>query len=182
MAEIRPFCGYRFALQAPDDLKKFVAPPYDMLSAEMIDSLYATDNHNVVRVTQCKAMPEDTANIDRHRRAAQTLSMWIKDNVLIRDTEPSLYVYKQKFTYDEAGAAKTVERTGVVALVKLVDFSEKVVLPHEATLSGPKQDRLDLLAQPREPVAPALHQTGTLEDREMLAHGVDLLDWRTRSQ
>jgi uncharacterized protein (DUF1015 family) len=145
MAEIRPFRGYRFALKSPDDLKRYVAPPYDMLSASMIDDLYNADDHNVVRITQCKAQSDDTTNKDRHRRAARTLSEWINEHVLIRDDQSSVYVCKQTFIFHDGAAERTAERTGVIVLVKLVDFSEKVVLPHEATLSGPKQDRYDLL-------------------------------------
>ena len=37
----------------------------------------------------------------------------------------------------------TFVRTGVIALVELVDFEKKVVLPHEYTLSGPKIDRFE---------------------------------------
>lgn len=149
MAEIRPFRGYTYALKSPDELARFIAPPYDMLSAVMIEDLYTKDDHNIVRITQCKAHADDTANSDRHRRAARTLSEWINEHVLVRDDEPSFYVCKQSFTIKDGAAERTVERTGVIVLVKLVDFSEKVVLPHEATLSGPKQDRYDLLEATR---------------------------------
>ncbi|MBN1576910.1 MAG: DUF1015 domain-containing protein [Chitinispirillaceae bacterium] len=145
MAELRPFTGFRFRLQHPDDMGRFIAPPYDMLDRMMIDDLYRKDESNIVRVTQNKPRKNDCANADRHARAASLLSSWIEKGILRRDEEPSVYIYEQRFTYDGGLNKKEVVRTGVVVLVKLVDFEEKVVLPHEATLSGPKQDRYELL-------------------------------------
>ena len=52
-----------------------------------------------------------------------------------------MYLYKQEFSV--SGARLT--RTGVIVLVKLVDYEEGVVFPHEYTLTGPKIDRYELL-------------------------------------
>jgi uncharacterized protein (DUF1015 family) len=145
MAELRPFSGIRFRLQQPDDLAGFIAPPYDMLDAAMIDELYRRHDSNIVRVTQNRPKKEDHANADRHARAAVLLSDWMEKGVLQRDPTPSIYIYEQRFTYDRGIEKNEVVRTGVVVLVKLVEFEEKIVLPHEATLSGPKQDRYELL-------------------------------------
>jgi len=145
MAELQPFCGYRFKLKHPAELERFIAPPYDMLTREMIDDLYNKDEHNIVRVTQNRPQGSDTSNSQRHVRAAAELSSWIDLGVLKQDDDPSIYVYDQKFMNNDGSGIKEVVRTGVVVLVKLVDFEDKVVLPHEATLTGPKKDRYELL-------------------------------------
>ncbi|MBN1307163.1 MAG: DUF1015 domain-containing protein [Chitinispirillaceae bacterium] len=145
MAEVRPFKGFRFRLRRPDDLGRFIAPPYDMLDGAMIDDLYKKDDCNIVRITQNKPRHDDHTNADRHARAASVLSSWVEKGILQRDEEPSVYIYEQRFTDDRCLEKKEVVRTGVVVLVKLADFAEKIVLPHEATLSGPKQDRYELL-------------------------------------
>lgn len=149
MAEIRPFNGYRFALGKPEDLAFYVAPPYDMLDAESIDALYEKSEYNIVRVTQNRSEKQDAGNRDRHKRASAILRSWISSNVLRRDEEPSVYLYEQLFHADAGMRKETVVRTGVVVLVKLADFDEKVVLPHEATLNGPKKDRYELLDETR---------------------------------
>ncbi len=131
----------RFRLRKPEDLGKFVAPPYDMLNVATIDELYDRDKYNIVRITQNRPLKKDRANVDRHRRAAALMRSWLEKKVLIRDEEPSVYVYEQKFTHDN----KETARTGVVVLVKLADFDKKIILPHESTLNGPKQDRYELL-------------------------------------
>jgi len=146
MAEIKPFHGYRFTLENPADLGFYCAPPYDMLDDAMVDALYAKHPNNVVRVTQNKRIPADTANKDRHVRAGEFLNKWIGESVMTRDDAESIYIYRQQFSSpDEHGKPVPRERIGVCSLVKLVGLDEGVVLPHEYTLSGPKQDRYELM-------------------------------------
>ncbi|MBD3320288.1 MAG: DUF1015 family protein [Chitinivibrionales bacterium] len=149
MAEIRPFRGCRFSLKNPYDLKQHAAPPYDMIDGETRDTLYDLHPHNIIRIIQNKPEPGDTANSDRHARAASILQEWEKDGVLTLDPGPSLYVYRQRYTSGEDGDTPSFERTGIIARVKLVDFREGVILPHENTLSAPKVDRYELLKATR---------------------------------
>ncbi|MFP4418510.1 MAG: DUF1015 domain-containing protein [Chitinivibrionales bacterium] len=141
MAEITSFSGYRYALKQPKDLGAMVSPPYDMVDEGMIEQLYAKDPHNAIRLIQNRPEAGDSANKDRHQRAAVLLQQWIEDGTLIRENAPAIYQYKQRFAID----GKSFTRTGFVARIKLVDFSEGVVFPHEYTLSGPKRDRYELL-------------------------------------
>jgi uncharacterized protein (DUF1015 family) len=145
MALIKPFAGLCFNLEKPDDLKNFVAPPYDMLSAAMVDELYNKDPHNVVRIIQNKSEPSDAGNIDRHYRAAVLFHEWIENKTIVRDNTPSLYFYRQQFTIKHGDTMIARTRTGVIALVKLVDYEAGVIFPHEYTLTGPKIDRYELL-------------------------------------
>jgi uncharacterized protein (DUF1015 family) len=146
MAEIKAFRGYRFTLGKPDDLGSYCAPPYDMLDDAMVDALYAKHPNNVVRITQNKRTAADTANKDRHVRAAEFLNKWIGDTVITRDADDSIYIYRQQFSVPgEDGKPVDRERIGFCSALKLVGLDEGVVLPHEYTLSGPKQDRYELM-------------------------------------
>jgi len=146
MAEIKPFRGYRFKLGKPEDLGAFCAPPYDMLDDAMVDALYGKHPNNVVRITQNKREPADTANKDRHVRAGKFLNDWIGASVMVRDDADSIYIYRQQFNSPgDDGKPVARERIGVCVMLKLVDFDAGVVLPHEYTLSGPKQDRYELM-------------------------------------
>jgi uncharacterized protein (DUF1015 family) len=147
MPDIKPFNGYRFRCEKPDDLARFIAPPYDMIDEPMLDALYAKDPCNTVRITQNKREPGDASNRDRHRRAAAFFNEWVKSGVVVRDPEPSLYVYEQEFDVEVAGERRTFRRTGVATMVSLTDFSEKIVFPHEYTLSGPKADRYEQMEE-----------------------------------
>jgi uncharacterized protein (DUF1015 family) len=141
--DIRPFQGYRYRLDRPSDLGRYTSPPYDMLDETAVEGLYARDPHNVVRIIQNRRAPSDRSNADRHGRAARLFGEWIAGGVLARDPSPSLYVYKQTYTtpLDTGGASR--ERLGLVCCVKTVEFEEGVIVPHERTLSAPKQDRYE---------------------------------------
>ena len=145
MAQIQPFKGLHYRLENPEDLGKFAAPPYDMLDEAMIDGLYAKNPFNVVRIIQNKKEPSDISNGDRHKRAAAFLSQWMKDGTLIRDESPSVYIYRQRFDGPAGGGSVAYTRTGVIVLVKLVDYEDGIIFPHEYTLIGPKIDRYELL-------------------------------------
>jgi uncharacterized protein (DUF1015 family) len=134
-----------FKLEKPEDLGRFVAPPYDMLDTAMVDDLYRKDPHNVVRIIQNKPEASDKANADRHHRAAKLFRQWIDDRIIVRDKSPSVYFYQQQFHATSGTTAVTRTRTGVIALVKLVDYEAGIVFPHEYTLTEPKVDRYELL-------------------------------------
>jgi len=67
--------------------------------------------------------------------AAALLDAWRRDGVLVRDPAPSLYGLEERTSDGRV-------RRGFLALLRLADYAERVVLPHERTMAGPKQDRL----------------------------------------
>ncbi|HEX3020517.1 MAG TPA: DUF1015 domain-containing protein [Chitinispirillaceae bacterium] len=145
MAGVKPFKGYRYQIANPKDLTKVIAPPYDMMDSDMVDALYQKDSHNSVRLIQNRPEPQDTCNKDRHVRAASIFKKWVNEGVLVQDQKQSVYIYQQTFKSPVGKEMVTFVRTGVIALVELVDFEKKIVLPHEYTLSGPKIDRFELM-------------------------------------
>ena len=62
----------------------------------------------------------------------------------------SFYVYEQQFGY----AGQRYTRRGFFAAVRLEPFERRVVLPHENTLSAPKEDRRRLLRATRTQISP----------------------------
>jgi uncharacterized protein (DUF1015 family) len=131
---ISAFHGYRYAARGRD-LSHLIAPPYDQISPETQQRLYDMDPHNVVRVTY----PKDTA--DKYQQARRVLDQWMADGVWQREAAPAIYPYHQ--TYRVGG--DTVTRMGFIALGDVTPYRDGVVLPHERTHAGPKQDRLALL-------------------------------------
>jgi len=145
VADLLPFRGFRYALKKPDDLGDMITPPYDMLDNTKVEALYAKNALNAVRIDQNRALASDKTNRDRHARAAELFADWVSRGLVQADERPSLYIYEQRFDVEQAGKTHTLERSGVVSLVTLTDFSDGVVLPHEYTLSGPKADRYEHL-------------------------------------
>lgn len=143
MPHIRPFRALRFDASVVGDLGNVIAPPYDVVDPELRARLVARHPANVVQLD----LPEEAsgdAEDDRYRRAARILAAWRSDGTLRKDPHPSIYVYEQ--TYRVPGT--DVERTqrGFFARLRLEAFGpDGGVLPHERTLTGPKEDRYKLL-------------------------------------
>jgi uncharacterized protein (DUF1015 family) len=133
---VSPFCGYRYAAGREPEISKVVAPPYDQISPEQQDLLYALSPANIVRVSY----PKDDGG-DRYAAARGTLQRWLADGTWVPDERPAVYPYHQ--TYRVAGRAVT--RAGLIALGRVTDYARGEVLPHERTHAGPKEDRLRLL-------------------------------------
>ena len=151
MAEIAPLTPLRYDLaRLPDGLASVVAPPYDVISPQERVEIAARHPNNVVRLI----LPEGEGDT-RYANAAVTLNQWIESGVLVRDDAPAFYRYDQTFTAPGVGGAgKAITRRGFLALVKLVPLSARIVLPHERTLSGPKEDRLKLFRATRTNLSP----------------------------
>ena len=137
--EIKPFKAYRFDPAVVGDVGNCIAPPYDVIDAELQDRLYKKSKYNVVQITRGKTSPEDNPDNNQYTRAAKLFAEWLQTGVLKRDTADSVYGYIQDF---QIGGRK-VQRLSFIALAKLEELG-KGVRPHEYTLEGPKIDRLNL--------------------------------------
>jgi uncharacterized protein (DUF1015 family) len=141
--EIRPFRALRYAPSAVGDIGAVVAPPYDVIDPEERERLLARHPENVVRLDLPSSADGDEPD-DRYRRAARTLAAWRSGGVLHKDPHPSVYVYQQD--YRVPGTDVERSQRGFFARLRLEPFGPgSGVLPHERTLSGPKEDRYKLL-------------------------------------
>ena len=141
MAEIIPFRALRYNPRFVPDLAQVVAPPYDVISPEAQDRYYARHPYNVVRLILAKDVT-NTAGRDRYASAAQTFADWRRDGILRRDPAPAVYLYEQEFSL---GDSQRLRRRGILALVRLHDYADGVIFPHERTFSRYKDDRLRLM-------------------------------------
>src|SRR5437867_7212047 len=145
MAKIFPFRSLRYAGKIP--VEKVVTQPYDKISPEMQDRYYAAHPNNIVRIIFGKSESTDSSENNVYTRAAAYLKEWRANGILQQLPEPAVFIYFQKFTAPDQKEPRT--RKGFVALGQLEDYANKVVFPHERTLTGPKKDRLELLRYTR---------------------------------
>jgi len=138
MAEIHAFRGIRYGVTEVGSLTDVVTPPYDRVPEDVQATLYARSPLNMVRIIKGRAEPGDDERNNVYTRAAGTFREWLGSGVLVRDPDPSLYVYHQEYTF----AGERLVRKGVMALAKL---EPQKVHAHERTLKGPKEDRLRLM-------------------------------------
>ena len=141
MADVRPIQGIRYSADHIDALAAVVTPPYDVITPEDQASFYDRHPLNIIRLELGRDLPEDDALENRYTRAASTFAEWRRDGVLTQDAQPSFYVYRQHFRYDD----RDLVRTSLLARVRLEPWEAGVIVPHEQTMSKPKSDRLQLL-------------------------------------
>jgi len=143
LPDLRPFRALRYEPSRVRDLAAVVAPPYDVIDPEMRARLVARDPANVVRLDMPVEELGDGPD-DRYRRAARTLAAWRSDGTLRKDPQPSIYVYEQRYLIP--GTERERTQRGYFARLRLEPYGpDSGVLPHERTLSGPKEDRYKLL-------------------------------------
>ncbi len=142
MARIFPIQAYRYTKEA-GPLEKLVSQPYDKITPEMQAHYLAANPYNVVRLVLGERTERDTNEDNFYTRAAATFNAWVNSGILARDPEPSLFVYSQEFTVPDTG--ERVMRRGFLGLGAVEDYSEGIVHRHEQTLTGPKEDRMQLL-------------------------------------
>lgn len=140
MPDIAAFRGIRYDLGHVGSLSDVIAPPYDVIDAELQQQLYDQSDFNCTRLILGKDQDGDDDSSNRYTRAAKYLKDWLRDQVLFTEGDPALYVYHQEFT--EAG--QTFTRRGFMCRTKLEPFGEGNIYPHEETHGGAKADRLKL--------------------------------------
>ena len=141
MADIKPFRAIRYDhIRTGGDVSNLIAPPYDVLDQADKDALRAKSDRNVVVLDLPHIPPKSLGPQEAYDRSARTLEAWLTDGTLVREERPALYVYHQ--TFEHQGQSYT--RRKLIARVRLQPFEEGVILPHERTFGGPKEDRLAL--------------------------------------
>jgi uncharacterized protein (DUF1015 family) len=137
MAEVRPFPGIRYADES--HLAALVTPPYDVISPEAQARFYERDPHNIIRLELGRDQPGDDDLDNRYTRAAAAFAEWRRAGLMTQD-ESSFYLYEQRFS----SGGQSYARASLMARVRLEPWDAGVILPHERTLSKPKDDRLKL--------------------------------------
>lgn len=136
MAEIQAFHGMRYTEKA-GDIAELVCPPYDIISDPQREAYLAQNPYNVIRL-------ELPRGENPYAEAGAVLEGWIADSVLTCDMDEGLYIYELVFQSGvDTGAQKSLR--GIICRVRIEDFANNVVLPHEETLSKAKADRLNLI-------------------------------------
>jgi len=142
--EVRPFPGILYQVP-PRDLPKVLAPPYDVISPAAQRELYERDPRNVVRVILNRTPGEAG-----YAEAGATFRRWMEEGVLAADSAPAFYVLEQAFE----ALGRTLVRHGLFARFRAEDPERGVILPHEHTRKGPREDRHRVLKATRANFSP----------------------------
>ncbi len=140
MSEVIPFRGILYNPQKVDP-SSVMAPPYDIVTPEYKDVLYNRSPYNIIRIDFGKDNAGDNERENRYTRASELLDEWLKQGILLMQSEPSFYCYEASYRVGD----HEKKLRGFLGAVRLEDLGTGKIHPHEMTYSKPKTDRLNIL-------------------------------------
>jgi uncharacterized protein (DUF1015 family) len=140
---ISPFIGWVFDPAVVGSLGSVTAPPYDVIGDAAERAYREASPYNVVRLDLAKR-DEDGG----YERAGALLESWRRTGALISVPEGG-FAYEMRFRMQ--GEARRIR--GLICAMELEDWGG-TVLPHERTMPGPVEDRLQLLRATRANLSP----------------------------
>jgi len=146
MSELLPFRALQYCRDRIP-YQRVITQPYDKISPDMERKYLEAHPNNIVRIIRPGSNAPSDSSVSPYQHAQRTLTGWRRDGIIQQIAEPSLFAYFQRFRTPGTDQVRT--RKGVIGLTRLEDYANKVVFPHERTLEGPKQDRLELLRHTR---------------------------------
>lgn len=136
MVDVKPLKGIFYNKELVN-ISEVIAPPYDVIDKNYQQNLYDRNPYNVVRLILNK-------DNNPYESAKNSFKKWLEENILIHYEKPCILYLIQKYKNNKGDL---IERKGFIARNKIEDFSTKNILPHEYTMGGPKQDRLNLITE-----------------------------------
>jgi uncharacterized protein (DUF1015 family) len=133
LVDIRPFKAIMYTAKAGDQ-ENLITQPYDKIDLQMQKEYYAKSQFNYCRLI----LPIEE---NKYQVANERIIQWLKEGIIAKETQPAIFVSRQEFTLE----GKKYVRTGIIAALKLYNYSENIVFPHEGTYKAPKADRLNML-------------------------------------
>jgi len=137
---ISPFVGLVFDRGRVGRLDLVTTPPYDTVTSQERGAFLDASPYNVIRLD----LAGDAPGEDKYMGAAATLRGWRDEGALVPTSEPAYFPYEMRFSFH--GRKRRVR--GLVCLVELEPWGGSIV-PHERTMAGPIEDRLQLLRATR---------------------------------
>ena len=133
MVDVRPFRAIRYTALAGEPID-LITQPYDKIDPQMQEAYYERSLYNFCRLI----LPIEK---ERYTTAKIRFQEWLRRGILEKDEAPAFYVCRQQFALD----GKCLTRTGVIIALRLYNYDEKMVFPHEITYDAPKADRLSMM-------------------------------------
>jgi uncharacterized protein (DUF1015 family) len=142
MAIVAPFKALRFNPLKLERLEDVVTPPYDIIDEKNQAAFQARNPYNMIYLDISKSPGKGDDSNERYNSARDYFAKWQEEEILIREAEPAFYLYLIDY---KLPTGQRFTRKGFIGLVKLSDFSEGVVRPHEQTFDTVTADRLRLM-------------------------------------
>lgn len=133
---IRAFQGLR---PEPVNAAKVAALPYDVVSTEEARELAKGNPLSFLHISRAEIdLPEGTNPYSDavYEQSLANLQKLIQDNILVRESEPCVYLYQQRLGNHT--------QTGLTAVCHIEDYENNVIKKHEKTRKTKEDDRTRL--------------------------------------
>jgi uncharacterized protein (DUF1015 family) len=147
-ALVRPFSALR---PTPKHAAAVIAPPYDVVSTEEARALAADRPLSFLHISrpEIDLPPGSSPYSDAaYARGAQNLERLVADGVLVRDAEPSFYIYRM--------TANGHTQTGVAFVGSVRAYEQDRIRRHELTRPDKEADRVRNIATLNAQTGPVL--------------------------
>lgn len=139
MPRIAPFRALRFREEVCGATGSVLATAYDAVDSALIRKLLAASQYNVLRLELPAVSPEPGQ--DKYQAAAAVFGHWRENGAITPDAAPGYYVLGHDFVH----LGQRLTQLGLVCLCSLHEWTEREILPHERTLPGPREGRMQHL-------------------------------------
>ena len=139
MAEIKPFRAWRYRPSLLKHIGELTSPLFDVASEKQRMALY---NNPLNSIHLSIPRGEQPA-----KNAAAALAEWKRNNIIMRDGVPGIYVYYQYFSLPSDPVPYC--RKGFICKIRIHDWQDNVILRHENTMNDAVDGQLELLAETR---------------------------------
>ncbi len=134
MIRVKPFKGVR---PAKEYAKKVASFPYDVINSQEAKEIAKGNDYSFLHVVKPEIdLPEGTNIYDDkvYQKGRENYDRLKEQKVLIKDEEPSFYIYREKMG--------NVEQKGLVVCCHIDDYLENRIKKHEHTRTVKEEDRI----------------------------------------
>jgi uncharacterized protein (DUF1015 family) len=139
--DVRPFCAHHYNPLKIDNIGACLTQPYDVISPEQQEKYYRQHEYNFIRLILGKTGTSDNEHTNQYFRARDYMKKWCAKDIIHKTARASFWIYEQEFDLPGSGKRKV---KGFIGNVRLRNYDEMKILPHEKVLQGPLEDRIKL--------------------------------------
>lgn len=135
MSVVKPFKGLRPAKELAE---KVASPPYDVLNSDEAREMAKDNPYTFLHINKPEIdLPADVDHYDAsvYEKGAENLKRFIKEGILIQDSTPCFYIYRQ--------IMGTHSQIGLVAGASVKEYDENRIKKHELTRADKEEDRVN---------------------------------------
>lgn len=127
MAIIKPFKGITPTI---DNAPSVVSRPFDFYSKEQIEIILENDPLSFLHVIVPEHRDENKSepnSVELFRKSKAQFNNFIEKGILVQDSKPSLYVYRQ--------IIQDKSHTGIIGCASVEDYNSNIIRKHEHTIT-----------------------------------------------